>query len=47
MISFDSVNGPSTTETSPLVSQTTFAPLLLGWSPSPASMIPAFTSCSL
>src|SRR6218665_1800846 len=47
MISFASVNGPSTTDVPPSAANTTLAPAELGLSPSPTSMIPAFTSCSL
>src|SRR3954451_6998702 len=47
MISFASVNGPSTTDVPPSAANTTLAPAALGLSPSPPSMIPALTSCSL
>src|SRR5215472_3738622 len=44
--SFDSVNGPSITVRLPSAKLTRL-PLELAWSPSPASMMPAFTSSSL
>ena len=46
MSSFVSANGPSTTVLFPPEKRTRL-PLLLGWSPSPASMTPALTSSSL
>ncbi len=47
MSSFDSVNGPSFTDVLPPAANAMRAALDVGWSPSPASMTPAFTSSSL